>query len=121
MNLYIAIYLFCAYSLIMKRKQEIINALESAAIDGGFRLTVNMEYGIVAHDLHGKVKPFAVSFNGGKNKKDPFADLEVVAEAEGKPSSPETSSVKKAASALVEELVKEDNRLRACEEGLRFG
>ena len=110
MNLDIAIYLFCSYSLIMeKRNLEICDALESAAIDGGFRLTVNMEYGIVAHDLHGKVKPFAVSFNGGKNKKDPFADLEVVAEAEGKPSSPETSSVK------------EDDRLRVCEEGLRFG
>lgn len=110
MNLDIAIYLFCSYSLIMeKRNLEICDALESAAIDGGFRLTVNMEYGIVAHDLHGKVKPFAVSFNGGKNKKDPFADLKVVAEAEGKPSSPETSSVKA------------DNRLRVCEEGLRFG
>ena len=93
----------------MKRQDQITSHLEQAAIDGGFRLTSNEKYGIIAHDLHGKVKPFAVSFNGGKNKKDPFADLKVVAEAEGKPSSPETSSVK------------EDNRLRVCEEGLRFG
>ena len=93
----------------MKRQDQITSHLEQAAIDGGFRLSSNTKYGIIAHDLHGKVKPFAVSFNGGKNKKDPFADLEVVAEAEDKPSSPETSSVK------------EDNRLRVCEEGLRFG
>jgi|TARA_R110000744_G_scaffold353819_1_gene460173 hypothetical protein len=102
MNLDIAICLFCAYSLIMKKRNlEICDALETAAIDGGFRLTYNERYGIIAHDLHGKIKPFAVSFNGGKNKKDPFADLEVVAEPEHKPSSPQTCSV--------------------LEEGLRFG
>ena len=93
----------------MKRQDQITNHLEQAAIDGGFRLSSNTKYGIIAHDLHGKVKPFAVSFNGGKNKKDPFADLEVVAEAEDKPSSPETSSVK------------DDNRIPVLEEGLRFG
>ena len=93
----------------MKRQDQITSYLQQSAIDGGFRLTYNEKYGIIAHDLHGKVKPFAVSFNGGKNKKDPFADLEVVAEAEDKPSSPETSSVK------------EDKRIRVLEEGLRFG
>jgi len=109
MNLDIAIKLFNVYnSLMTTRHEDIVGALECAAIDGGFRLTYNEKYGLLAHDLHGQVKPFAVSFNGGRGK-DPFADIKVVAEAEGKPSSPETSSVKA------------DNRLRACEEGLRFG
>ena len=62
MNLDIAIYLFCAYSLIMKRKQEIINALESAAVDGGFKLYVDRNRQIVAVDLFDETNDFGLCF-----------------------------------------------------------
>ncbi len=60
-----------------KRSDQIIGHLEQAAIDGGFRLTCNTKHGIVAHDLHNEIKPFVVSFSGGRGK-DPFGDLKVV-------------------------------------------
>ena len=61
----------------MTRSEQIIGHLEQAAIDGGFRLTCNTKHGIVAHDLHNEIKPFVVSFSGGRGK-DPFGDLKVV-------------------------------------------
>ena len=60
-----------------KRKLEIMNHLESSAIDGGFKLHVDRNGQIIATDLLNKTKPFAVRFDGGDNSENPFLDLYV--------------------------------------------
>ena len=59
------------------RAIEIINHLESSAIDGGFKLHVSDNGKIIATDLLNKTKPFAVRFDGGDNSENPFLDLYV--------------------------------------------
>tara|TARA_B100000902_G_scaffold348976_1_gene357230 strand:- start:240 stop:455 length:216 start_codon:yes stop_codon:yes gene_type:complete len=60
-----------------KRKLEIINHLESSAIDGGFKLHVDRNGQIIATDLLNKTKPFALYFDGAENPENPFLDLYV--------------------------------------------
>jgi hypothetical protein len=60
-----------------KRKLEIMNHLESSAIDGGFKLHVDRNGQIIATDLINKTKPFALRFDGGDNSENPFLDLYV--------------------------------------------
>ena len=59
------------------RKIEIMNSLEGAAVDGGFKLHVDRNGQIIATDLHDKTKPFALRFDGAENKNDRFVDLYV--------------------------------------------
>ena len=59
------------------RKIEIMNVLEGAAVDGGFKLHVDRNRQIIATDLHDKTKPFALRFEGSENPLDRFVDLYV--------------------------------------------
>ena len=59
------------------RAIEIINHLESSAIDGGFKLHVDRNGQIIATDLLNKTKPFALYFDGAENPLDRFVDLYV--------------------------------------------
>jgi hypothetical protein len=59
------------------RKTEIMNSLEGAAVDGGFKLHVDRNGQIIATDLINKTKPFALRFDGGDNSENPFMDLYV--------------------------------------------
>ena len=82
-KLLFVIYLFIVYSLNMRaRKIDIMNYLEQAVVDGGFKLHVDRNGQIIATDLTGddkgvKAKPFAVRVDGGDNAKDPICDLYV--------------------------------------------
>ena len=85
----------------MERKQEIINALESAAVDGGFKLYVDRNRQIVAVDLFDETTDFGLCFEGGENEKDRWADIAVKEEK------------------LIAQA--EDKTCSVLEEGLRFG
>ena len=61
----------------MEKRQEIINALESAAVDGGFKLYVDRNRQIVAVDLFDETNDFGLCFEGGEDQKDRWADLSV--------------------------------------------
>ena len=75
------IYLFIVYSLIMsKRRIEIMSHLESAAVDGAFKLHVDRNGQLIATDLLEKTKPFAIRFDGAENPLDRFVDLYVNSE-----------------------------------------
>ena len=60
-----------------KRREQIVNAIERCAIDGGFKLTANKDTGlpaeIIVQDLLDEVRPFTVKFYGGIDD-----DLDVV-------------------------------------------
>tara|TARA_X000001382_G_scaffold41016_3_gene27505 strand:- start:1624 stop:1854 length:231 start_codon:yes stop_codon:yes gene_type:complete len=60
----------------MRRKYEILAKLEQAAVDGGFKLHIENDQ-IIATDLLNKTKPFALRFEGGEDKDNPFIDLYV--------------------------------------------
>ena len=60
-----------------KRRIEIMSHLESAAVDGAFKLHVDRNGQLIATDLLEKTKPFAVRFDGGDNSENPFVDLYV--------------------------------------------
>ena len=51
--------------------------LESAAVDGAFKLHVDRNGLIIATDLLDKTKPFALYFDGAENPLDRFVDLYV--------------------------------------------
>ena len=59
------------------RRIEIMSHLESAAVDGAFKLHVDKNGQLIATDLLDKTKPFAVRFDGGDNSENPFVDLYV--------------------------------------------
>ena len=59
------------------RKIEIMSHLESAAVDGAFKLHVDRNGQIIATDLLDKTKPFALYFDGAENPLDRFVDLYV--------------------------------------------
>ena len=51
--------------------------LDSAAVDGAFKLHVDRNGQIIATDLLDKTKPFALYFDGAENPLDRFVDLYV--------------------------------------------
>ena len=59
------------------RKIEIMGYLETAAVDGAFKLHVDRNGQIIATDLLDKTKPFALRFDGAENPLDRFVDLYV--------------------------------------------
>jgi hypothetical protein len=61
----------------MDRSQLLMGLLESAAVDGGFKLTVDNHAQLVMIDLFDEVEPFAVEFSGGNDVQDRFHDLAV--------------------------------------------
>tara|TARA_R100001510_G_C7594138_1_gene162874 strand:+ start:592 stop:807 length:216 start_codon:yes stop_codon:yes gene_type:complete len=62
------------------RKIEIMGYLETAAVDGAFKLHVDRNGQIIATDLLDKTKPFALRFDGAENPLDRFVDLHVNSE-----------------------------------------
>ena len=62
------------------RRVEIMSHLESAAVDGAFKLHVDRNGQLIATDLLEKTKPFAIRFDGAENPLDRFVDLYVKAE-----------------------------------------
>lgn len=60
----------------MDRSQLLAGLLESAAVDGGFKLIVK-DNQLVMIDLFDEVEPFAVEFSGGDDGQDRFHDLAV--------------------------------------------
>tara|TARA_R100000773_G_C4185997_1_gene93768 strand:+ start:86 stop:301 length:216 start_codon:yes stop_codon:yes gene_type:complete len=62
------------------RKIEIMAYLETAAVDGAFKLHVDRNGQIIATDLLDKTKPFALRFDGAENPLDRFVDLHVNSE-----------------------------------------
>ena len=60
----------------MDRKELLAGLLESAAVDGGFKLIVK-DGQLVMIDLFDEVEPFAVEFSGGDDVQDRFHDLAV--------------------------------------------
>ena len=63
-----------------KRRIEIMSHLESAAVDGAFKLHVDRNGQLIATDLLEKTKPFAIRFDGAENPLDRFVDLYVNSE-----------------------------------------
>ena len=65
----------CYSCPMITRRDQIEAALLCAAIDTGFKLTINRHTGeIIVKDLHGQADDFAIEFSG-----DSFEDLDVKA------------------------------------------
>ena len=65
----------CYTTPMITRRDQIEAALLCAAIDTGFKLTINRHTGeIIVKDLHGQADDFAIEFSG-----DGFEDLDVKA------------------------------------------
>ena len=60
----------------MDRSQLLAGLLESAAVDGAFKLIVK-DGQLMMIDLFDEVEPFAVEFSGGDDVQDRFHDLAV--------------------------------------------